>query len=153
IGSSDLSSIARLLILTGFMAAFVVPCWMAGDLVRTRRAYVAEVEERARRLERERDQQARLAATAERARIVREMHDVVAHSLSVVIAQADGGAYIAEQDPPTARKAFETIGTTGRQALGEMRRLLGVLSDQRREGDEGAQAGSAGSAGSSGSAG
>ncbi|REF37038.1 sensor histidine kinase [Thermasporomyces composti] len=109
------------------LAAFVALTWTLGDLMRTRRAYVAELEERARRLEVERDQQARLARAAERARIARELHDVVAHSLSIVVAQADGGLYAGEKDPNAARSALATIGVTGRQALAEMRRLLGVL--------------------------
>lgn len=111
----------------GFTGAAVALAWTLGDLMRTRRAYVGELEERARRLELERDQQARLARADERARIAREFHDIVAHSLSVVVAQADGGSYAAAHDPAAARKALETIGMTGRKALAEMRRLLGVL--------------------------
>ena len=71
----------------------------------------------------------RLAATAERARIARELHDVVAHSLSVVIAQADGGRYAGKADPTAATDALEAIAATGRQALTDMRSLLGVLRD------------------------
>jgi signal transduction histidine kinase len=71
----------------------------------------------------------RLAATAERARIARELHDVVAHSLSVVIAQADGGRYAGKNDPEAATGALEAIAATGRQALTDMRSLLGVLRD------------------------
>ncbi len=83
--------------------------------------------ERARLLEQERAQEIKLAATAERARIAREMHDVVAHSLSVTISQADGGRYAARTDPEAAITALETISVTGRQALNDMRALLGVL--------------------------
>ncbi|WP_422678164.1 sensor histidine kinase [Blastococcus brunescens] len=71
----------------------------------------------------------RLAATAERARIARELHDVVAHSLSVVIAQADGGRYAGKADPEAATGALEAIAATGRQALTDMRSLLGVLRE------------------------
>ena len=78
----------------------------------------------------ERDQQATIAAAAERARIARELHDVVAHSLSVVIAQADGGRYAAEQDPGAATAALHTIAATAREAQAEMRRALGILSEQ-----------------------
>ncbi|NYH92655.1 DUF7134 domain-containing protein [Actinopolymorpha rutila] len=109
------------------LLAVVAFVWTFGDLMRTRRAYVGELEERARRLEFERDQQARLARSAERARIARELHDVIAHSLSVVVAQADGGLYAGAKDAEAARTALATIGKTGRQALAEMRRLLGVL--------------------------
>lgn len=116
------------LLLPGFvLLAIVAFVWTFGDLMRTRRAYVGELEERARRLEIERDQQARLARSAERARIARELHDVIAHSLSVVVAQADGGLYAGAKDAEAARTALATIGKTGRQALAEMRRLLGVL--------------------------
>jgi signal transduction histidine kinase len=102
--------------------------WTLGDLRRVRLAHVASLEERAERLERERAQQAELAAAAERARIAREMHDVVAHSLSVVIAQADGGRY-AVASSPAAAQVLETIAATGRTALADMRRLLGVLRE------------------------
>ena len=78
----------------------------------------------------ERDQQATIAAAAERARIARELHDVVAHSLSVVIAQADGGRYAAEQDPSAATAALHTIAATAREAQAEMRRALGILGEQ-----------------------
>ena len=112
-------------LLTGMATAAVV----LGLNVRTRRAYLATLEERAEQLERERDQQGRLAAAAERARIAREMHDIVAHNLSVMIALADGAGYMSEQDPKRSAGAMEQVSRTGRHALGEMRRLLGVLRD------------------------
>ena len=105
----------------------VVASWSIGHLTRVRRAHETALAERARLLESERDQQAAIAAAAERARIAREMHDVVAHSLSVVVAQADGGRYAARADPAAATAALETIAGTGRQALADMRGLLGVL--------------------------
>lgn len=101
--------------------------WAFGLVRRSRRETLEALVDRAERLERERDQQAQLATQAERARIAREMHDIVAHSLSVVIAQADGGRYAAQADPPAASRALETIAETGRAALTDMRRLLGVL--------------------------
>lgn len=70
-----------------------------------------------------------LAAAAERARIAREMHDVVAHTLSVVVAQADGGRFAAKTDPEAAQRTLETIAEVSRSALTEMRALLGVLRD------------------------
>jgi signal transduction histidine kinase len=100
---------------------------LLGVTVSTRRAYLAELEERARRLERERDQQARLAAATERARIAREMHDIVAHNLAVMIALADGAAFTATAAPDRAADAMQQVSGTGRQALAEMRRLLGLL--------------------------
>jgi signal transduction histidine kinase len=107
----------------------VVVCWILGDLRRTRADYVAELEARNRRLAAERDQQAVIAAAAERQRIAREMHDVVAHSLSVIVVQADGGRYAADQDPAAAKRTLETIAASSRNALGEMRRLLGLLRE------------------------
>ncbi|MCZ2817137.1 sensor histidine kinase [Modestobacter sp. VKM Ac-2984] len=116
---------------SGVIGVLVVACWALGDLRRARLQQVAGLEERARLLELEREQEMRLAASTERARIAREMHDVVAHSLSVVIAQADGGRYAGQTDPAAATGALEAISATGRQALTDMRKLLGVL----REGD------------------
>jgi signal transduction histidine kinase len=113
------------------IGVLVVAAWALGDLRRARLQQVAGLEERARLLELEREQEMQLAASTERARIAREMHDVVAHSLSVVIAQADGGRYAGQADPEAATAALEQISSTGRQALAEMRKLLGVL----REGD------------------
>jgi signal transduction histidine kinase len=106
--------------------------WVLGDSMRYRRAYYASLEDRAARLERERDAQARVAAVAERARIARELHDVIAHNVSVMVVQADGASYALGTDPDRARQALAAISATGRQALAEMRRLLGVL---RREED------------------
>jgi signal transduction histidine kinase len=101
--------------------------WVLGDSMGTRRAYAATLEERAARAERERDAQAQIAAAAERARIARELHDVIAHNLSVMVAQADGGAYAFDATPERSRQALAQIGRTGRQALSEMSSLLGVL--------------------------
>ncbi|WP_309050118.1 sensor histidine kinase [Streptomyces sp.] len=113
-----------------FTVIMTVPfalAWVLGDSLRTRRAYFAQLEERAFRLEQEREAQAKVAVAAERARIARELHDVVAHNVSVMVVQADGAAYVMDSSPETAKQALETISTTGRQALAEMRRLLGIL--------------------------
>ncbi|MCG3043742.1 sensor histidine kinase [Streptomyces fenghuangensis] len=112
---------------TVFLTATFLLAWVMGDSLRTRRAYYAQLEERAARLEREREAQAKVAVAAERARIARELHDVVAHNVSVMVVQADGAAYVMDTAPEQARQALETISGTGRQALSEMRRLLGVL--------------------------
>ncbi|MET9507584.1 sensor histidine kinase [Streptomyces flavidovirens] len=112
---------------TVVMALPFALAWVLGDSMRTRRAYFAELEERAARLEKEREAQSKVAVAAERARIARELHDVVAHNVSVMVVQADGAAYVMDASPAQARQALETISTTGRQALAEMRRLLGVL--------------------------
>ncbi|MCX4628406.1 sensor histidine kinase [Streptomyces sp. NBC_01443] len=101
--------------------------WVLGDSLRTRRAYYAQLVERNQRLEKEREAQAKVAVAAERARIARELHDVVAHNVSVMVVQADGAAYVMDAAPDQAKEALQTISGTGRQALAEMRRLLGVL--------------------------
>ncbi|KUL55325.1 histidine kinase [Streptomyces sp. NRRL F-4489] len=123
-----------------FMGLLTVPfvlAWVLGDSIRTRRAYWAQLEEKATRLEREREAQSRIAVAAERARIARELHDVVAHNVSVMVVQADGAAYVMDTAPDQARQALETISGTGRQALAEMRRLLGVLrTGEQAEGGE-----------------
>lgn len=120
-----------------FLTVPFILAWVLGDSVRTRRAYWAQLEERATRLEKEREQQAQIAVTAERARIARELHDVVAHNVSVMVVQADGAAYVLDSSPEQAKQALETISGTGRQALAEMRRLLGVLrTDDAAEGGE-----------------
>jgi signal transduction histidine kinase len=100
---------------------------LIGTNIGNRRRYLGALLDRAAQLVRERDQQATIAAAAERSRIAREMHDVVAHSLSIVVSLADGAAAIAPRDPLRAQTAMLTVGETGRQALAEMRRLLGVL--------------------------
>ncbi|MFJ6464486.1 sensor histidine kinase [Streptomyces sp. NPDC091387] len=114
-----------------------VLAWVLGDSMRTRRAYFDQLEERNARLEREREAQSKVAVAAERARIARELHDVVAHNVSVMVVQADGAAYVMDAAPDQARQALETISSTGRQALAEMRRLLGVLrtGDVRESGE------------------
>jgi signal transduction histidine kinase len=102
-------------------------CWALGEFVGARRAYHVEVERRLRLLETERDAQARIAVAEERARIARELHDVVAHAVSVIVVQADGASYALHSSPDLAGNALRTISETGRQALVELRRLLGVL--------------------------
>ncbi|NJQ03675.1 sensor histidine kinase [Streptomyces zingiberis] len=123
----DVSGMTQLVVLTTFMTVPFVLAWVLGDSLRTRRAYYAELEERAARLEREREVRSKVAVAAERSRIARELHDVVAHNVSVMVVQADGAAYVLDTSPDQARQALETISGTGRQALAEMRRLLGVL--------------------------
>jgi signal transduction histidine kinase len=101
-----------------------------GITIRQRRALLASLHEKAARLEFERDQQGLLAAAAERARIAREMHDIVAHNLSVMIALADGAGYAMDISPERAAEATQRVSATGREALVEMRRLLGVLREE-----------------------
>ncbi|KQX09216.1 histidine kinase [Streptomyces sp. Root431] len=125
--TENLTSVAAQIFFTVIMTVPFALAWVLGDSLRTRRAYFAQLEERASRLEKEREAQAKVAVAAERARIARELHDVVAHNVSVMVVQADGAAYVMDSSPETAKQALETISTTGRQALAEMRRLLGIL--------------------------
>lgn len=108
----------------------VVSVWMWGSMIGIRRAYVAGLRERAVQLERERDNQARIAAAAERARIAREIHDIVSHSLSTVVVLAKGASANVRSDPDRAEHAIRTVEGTGRDALAEMRRMLDVLRDE-----------------------
>ncbi|QEO15799.1 two-component sensor histidine kinase [Agromyces intestinalis] len=102
---------------------------LIGVTVGNRRRYLDALIARAHDLARERDQQARLAAAAERARIAREMHDIVSHGLTVMITLADGSAATATRDPEQAAEGMRTVAEAGREALGDMRRMLGVLDD------------------------
>ncbi len=105
----------------------VAMAWTAGLLRRAVASREKAVRENANLARSERAQQAVIAASHERSRIARDLHDVVAHSVAVMIAQADGGRYAATSDPAAATQALETIADTGRQALSEIRRLVGVL--------------------------
>ena len=115
------------------IGAIVTTAWALGFAGQQRERYVAALVERAEVAERMAEREVQLAAQDERARIAREMHDVVAHGLSVIVVQADGARYAAEKDPEVAVTTLGTIGDTGRESLTEMRRLLGLL----RSGDSG----------------
>jgi len=104
--------------------------------IRNRRAYVAALVDRAATLVREREQLAQLAALDERSRIAREMHDIVSHSLTVMVTVAEGSAAIAASDADRAVEGMRRVAETGRTALADMRRMLGVLA----ESDDGATA-------------
>jgi signal transduction histidine kinase len=112
------------------LSGLTVAAGVLGVTIRQRRALLISLQEKAARLEFERDQEGRLGAAAERARIAREMHDIVAHNLSVMIALADGATYTMSSSPERAAQATERVSATGRQALVEMRRLLGVLREE-----------------------
>jgi signal transduction histidine kinase len=108
-------------------AGFAGAVLLVGLYVGTRRAYLAELRDRARRLERERDASSALAAAEERARIAREMHDSVAHHLTVIVALSDGALRAVTRSPAEAIDAIRDVSGTARQALSETRRVLGVL--------------------------
>jgi len=118
------------------LIVFAAAAWILGDNVRTKRAYYRELEERAERLEREQEEHARQAAADEQARIARELHDVIAHSVSVMVVQAAAANEVFEQQPDRSREALRSIETTGRSALTELRRLLGVVRTRGPESRE-----------------
>jgi signal transduction histidine kinase len=112
-------------------ALIIAAAWLLGHFVGVRRAYTARLE-RTAELERTRAELARRAVAEERLRLARELHDVVAHSISVIAVQSGVGAHVAHTQPEEAAKALAAIEATSRAALTELRRLLGVL---RQEGE------------------
>jgi signal transduction histidine kinase len=109
---------------TAILAVFA-GSWLLGDNIRTRRAYLRELEDRADRLEREREESIRRAAADEQARIARELHDIITHNVSVMTVQAAAAGDVFETHPGRVREALDSIESTGREALTELRRLLG----------------------------
>jgi signal transduction histidine kinase len=107
--------------------------WVLGRALRRRRLTAVELRNRAARLEREREERARVAVAEERGRIARELHDVIAHSMSVIVVQAGAAEQILEHDPVRAREALGSIRRAGNDALEEMRRLLGILRHEDEE--------------------
>ncbi|MBJ7602162.1 MAG: two-component sensor histidine kinase [Candidatus Dormibacteraeota bacterium] len=112
-----------------FELAIVALNWLLAGSVRTQRALVNALEERARSQEQIRAEEMRRAAAEERARIARELHDIVAHSLGVIVVQATAGGRVVDESPEEARAALNAVERTGRDALADMRRLLGVLRE------------------------
>jgi signal transduction histidine kinase len=104
-----------------------ITAWLVGHAVRGQRRYVAGLEERARRLEREREATTRAAIAEERARIAHELHDVVAHGVSVMVVQAEAARRLVRRRPEQAEEAMRTVSATGSEALAELQHLLGVL--------------------------
>jgi signal transduction histidine kinase len=131
--SRSLSEWLENVVFAGLVAGSV---WAGGVAVRVSRGRTARVADLAAQLEREREEKARLAVAAERARIARELHDVVAHGISVIAVQAGSGRHTLKADPEGASEALGAIESAAREALVEMRRLLGLL----REGNEPATA-------------
>jgi signal transduction histidine kinase len=108
--------------------------WLLGENVRTQRAYANEMAARAEEAERRRDDEARRAVAEERLRLARELHDVTAHHVSVMAVQAEAGQALLPSDPERAAQTLARIAASAREALGDLRRLLGVLRD---DGDQG----------------
>jgi len=127
-----------------FLSGLVGAALGLGLYSATRLAFLAELRDRAARLERERDQQGALAAAAERARIAREMHDIVAHHLTVMVTLSDAAVAVSDSSPQRSERATDVmrrVSATGRTALADTRRLLGVLREPPagRSGDNGGQ--------------
>jgi signal transduction histidine kinase len=123
-----------------FLSGLVGAALGLGLYSATRHAYLAELRDRAARLERERDQQGALAAAAERARIAREMHDIVAHHLTVMVTLSDAAVAVSDAAPERSERATDVmrrVSATGRTALADTRRLLGVLREPPTEGSGG----------------
>ena len=117
-----------------FLNGMAFTALLAGVVVRALRSQLDWLAERAERLETERDQQASLAAAAERARIAREMHDIVSHNIQVMVTLADAAAAAQATDPARSAEAVREVSNTGRQALTDMRRMVGVLRDEASNG-------------------
>jgi signal transduction histidine kinase len=111
-------------------ALLIAAAWLLGHFVGVRRLYVLQLEERTVELERAREELARRAVTEERLRLARELHDVVAHAMSVIAVQSGVGAHVANTQPKEAAKSLGAIEATSRAALEELRRLLGVLRQE-----------------------
>jgi signal transduction histidine kinase len=142
-GLLEIAVVVLLVLLAGrrnfWFEAIIWTGWIAAALglglySAARRAYLGELHDRADRLERERDQQGALAAAAERARIAREMHDVTAHHLTVMVTLSEAAAAASASSPERAAEVMRSVSATGRRALADTRRLLGVL--RRRPGDD-----------------
>ncbi|MEV7624758.1 histidine kinase [Actinoplanes sp. NPDC089786] len=136
-GEAALGAVLAVVALTPFpwrgngivYAGIAVTAVVLGANVRIRRRYLRALLDRTEQLARQKEQEGRLAAARERTRIAHDLHDIVAHSLTVMVRLADGAAAVADTDPDRARSAAERIGGVGRDAMTDMRRLLGVLRD------------------------
>lgn len=129
---------------SGLAIAVAVAAWFVGDSVRVRRTYVAGLAEQAAQRQRETVERAQRSVAEERLRIARELHDVVAHSLSVIAVQSGVGRHVIDDNPAEAKRALGAVEATSRSALQELRRLLGIL---RSDGDEASLAPAPGLAG------
>jgi len=103
--------------------------WVLGDRFRLRRSRVAELEERARRAERDAERERRLAVAEERTRIARDLHDSAAHAINVILVQAGAARLLTDQDPQRSRAALETIEEVARETLGEIDQLVRALRE------------------------
>ncbi|OUE21320.1 Nitrate/nitrite sensor protein NarX [Clavibacter michiganensis] len=132
-GSGPLDLTATTMLVVNLIPLLIAT--LIGTNVGGRKRYVEALQDLAVQLARERDQQARLATAAERTRIAREIHDIVAHGITVMVTLADGAAASAVARPELARDAMREVAETGRTSLSEMRRMLGVLAEEPGAGD------------------
>jgi signal transduction histidine kinase len=117
----------------GMLAFLVIGAWVTGRLVERRSGQAAKMTERAERLEREREQQEAEALARERGRIARELHDIIAHSVSVMVIQAGAAEQLLTSDPPQARESLQSVQELGRSTVDELRRMLGILREDPQE--------------------
>ena len=110
-------------------ALMLFAAWFVGDASKTRRLYARSLEDRAQYLQREREDADRRAVLEERERIARDLHDAVSHHVSVIVIQAGGALRALDRRPAEAKAALQAIDATGRQALTDMRRMLGILGE------------------------
>ncbi|MEV5650841.1 histidine kinase [Nocardia sp. NPDC052254] len=114
-------------VVLGFLVMYYALCWTLAEFLGARHAYDAEVAARLAVADYDRDRSAHDAVAAERTRVARELHDVVAHAVSVIIVQADGAKFALRGDPAVTERALTTIAATGREALRELRRTVELL--------------------------
>ena len=143
IGPASIAVVALALTFTGHYTefgdsaarvVFLIAAWLLGDSIGSRQAYLREIEEKAERLERERETDARRIVAEEQARIARELHDVIAHALSVIVVQAGAAAEVFQIEPKYAEKPIRAIDAAARAALADLRRVLGILQDDASAG-------------------
>jgi signal transduction histidine kinase len=121
--------------------ATLLAAWLLGAYLRTSRLYVAALEERTARAEQAREERARAAVAEERARIARELHDEVAHAVTVMVVQAEAAEEILASDPERAREPLRRVQGIGREALAELRQLVGILRQQEAAAERAPQPG------------
>ena len=141
VAATELTKSEPLMVNAGFGILLTFIVWYTGRRIRNRGDYLRLLQERAIQLERQQEAEAQRAVSEERTRIARELHDVVAHRVSMMTVQAGAAKTVAAQDPGSALQAMEAVETAGREALNELRHLLGVLRPDAESGELGPQPG------------
>jgi signal transduction histidine kinase len=130
VGPAGVASVVSVFVASGGALPFVVwtfGFWLVGRVVRSWRERARELEQATRELEAQREVQAEAAVAIERGRIARELHDVIAHNVSMIVVQAAAAARVLRGDEPDVRAALDAIEATGRETVDEMRRMLGIV--------------------------